>query len=315
MTTYRAVEIERKTSESVERAGDSETPDNCERAEPHENPCHDKRPRPIDPKRFRLRRAVRMFYDLQRLRIQAGGRTEPKAVGAEIQLDSADIAFMNRTSADLNRLESAALREIEVCLDAFRITPWLIGIRGLGPTMAGVILSEFDITIATTVSKLWAFAGLHVVDGHAAHPVKGKTLSYNKWLRMKLLGVLGVGFLRCGSEYKQTYDDYKHRLQSRVVTPCMECAGVGKAIFEGRKVTCPNCEGGSRPPPWGRSDAHRHQAAIRYMVKVFLKDLYVAWRTVEGLAVRAPYAEEKLGHSPHAPRQAEARDAACGGIL
>jgi hypothetical protein len=31
-------------------------------------------------------------------------------------------------------------------------------------------------------------------------------------------------------------------------------------------------------------------------VKEFLKDLYVAWRTLEGLTVREPYQVEKLGH-------------------
>jgi hypothetical protein len=44
------------------------------------------------------------------------------------------------------------------------------------------------------------------------------------------------------------------------------------------------------------SDGHRDHAAKRYMVKMFLKDLYVAWRTMEGLPVRVPYQEEYLNH-------------------
>lgn len=40
---------------------------------------------------------------------------------------------------------------------------------------------------------------------------------------------------------------------------------------------------------------HRKNMAIRYMVKVFLKDLWVAWRTLEGLPVTPDYAEAKLG--------------------
>ena len=46
---------------------------------------------------------------------------------------------------------------------------------------------------------------------------------------------------------------------------------------------------------WGKSDGHRKNAAIRYMVKMFLLDLYKEWRTLEGLPVREPYAEEYLG--------------------
>jgi hypothetical protein len=48
--------------------------------------------------------------------------------------------------------------------------------------------------------------------------------------------------------------------------------------------------------PWKEvSKGHRNNAAIRYMVKMFIKDLYAAWREIEGLPVRVPYAEEYLG--------------------
>jgi len=49
--------------------------------------------------------------------------------------------------------------------------------------------------------------------------------------------------------------------------------------------------------PWDEvSLGHRDRAAKRYMVKMFIKDLYVAWREIEGLPVRVPYQEEYLGH-------------------
>ena len=35
--------------------------------------------------------------------------------------------------------------------------------------------------------------------------------------------------------------------------------------------------------------------AVRYMVKRFLVDLYVAWRKLEGLPVASEYSEGKLG--------------------
>ena len=35
--------------------------------------------------------------------------------------------------------------------------------------------------------------------------------------------------------------------------------------------------------------------AIRYMIKRFLADLHVVWRTQEGLSVSVPYSEAKLG--------------------
>jgi hypothetical protein len=34
---------------------------------------------------------------------------------------------------------------------------------------------------------------------------------------------------------------------------------------------------------------------FRLSTPIYLRDLYVAWRTLEGLPVRAPYEEEYLG--------------------
>ena len=44
-----------------------------------------------------------------------------------------------------------------------------------------------------------------------------------------------------------------------------------------------------------KSDGHKHNMAMRYMVKRFLVDLHIAWRTAEGLPVSVEYSEGKLG--------------------
>ena len=56
----------------------------------------------------------------------------------------------------------------------------------------------------------------------------------------------------------------------------------------------------SRIVPWREAyPDHRHKAAIRKMIKEFLKDLYVAWREIEGLPIRKPYEEEYLDKVHH----------------
>ena len=243
----------------------------------------------------RLRYAVRYFYDLQRLRIQAGGRYTPKAPHAQIEMSSEDQAFFATTSGNLNALERQALKEVSGLLAYFPISEWLLEQRGIGPTMAGVIISSFDITRAHTVSAFWAVSGLNVVDGHAPRPKKGEKLRYNAWLRAKMVGVMASNFLKTGSPWRTFYDDYKNRKQTQVVATCMACQGAAK---KGAEV-CKNCAGGKAPAPWGKSDGHRHNAALRYMVKMFLSELYVQWRTIAGLPVRAPYHEEYHGHVHH----------------
>ena len=275
--------------------------------------------RTTDQDRFALRRKVRIFYDLQRMRMQVAGRTQKKADGAEIQLHPYDLATLEKRAQELGESEKRALADVEEHLMSMPFyrdvlltdrEKW----RGLGPTMAGVLLSEFDVRIADTVSKFWAFAGLapipawrcrkcntvveeHEDDGRggtffvhgksvipcdltghelidaevyasgkAMKPTKGEKLPYNSFLRTKVVGVLAPNLLKLGSPYRKSYDDFKHRWES---------AGKGK------------------------SDAHRHQAAMRYMVKTLLADFWEAWRRHAGLPVRPSYAEEKLSKPPH----------------
>lgn len=120
------------------------------------------------------------------------------------------------------------------------------------------------------------------------------------------------------SPWFKFYAERKHRRQHQIVETCMCCEGTGKAqaedkdaVAEGKNgkpstekkkkkiVECWNCDGGKKPPPWGRSDAHREIDARRYMVKMFLLELWKVWRELEGLEVRPSYAEEYLGRKHH----------------
>lgn len=147
---------------------------------------------------------------------------------------------------------------------------FLKDIKGCGECMAAVIISEFDINKAPCVSNLWSFAGL--APGKDKK-VKGQKCTYNQFLRSKLCGVLGSGFLKAKAPYSEFYYNMKTRLES-------ENWGI-----ESKKPV------NKKRPKAG----HQHKASTRYMIKMFLKDLYVAWRTLEGLPVREPYQEEYLG--------------------
>jgi len=270
--------------------------------------------------RAALRRKVEMFYDLQRMRIQAAGRTYKRPDGTEIQLHEIDVAILERRSKELEAAERHALKDVN---DHLGTMPFFVNVlsdkvryRGIGPTMAGVILSNFDIHREDTPSKMWAYCGLRPMpalrckacndiveekDGEFAHvarrafkknpndldpkparskcnailnraalyesgkaqkPVKGEKLPYNARLRSKLCGVLGPVMLKLNSPWRKHYDEYKHR-----------------------KMTA----------GWGTSDAHRHSAAIRYMIKMLLLDIWTEWRKAENLPVRESYHIEKQG--------------------
>ncbi len=92
-------------------------------------------------------------------------------------------------------------------------------------------------------------------------------------MKTKLIGVLAASFLRAGDNpYSKIYRDYKHRLENNPKYLEVKDPVENK----GRK-------------------GHRHAMALRYMIKMFLLDLYTNWRRIEGLPVTVPYHEGKLG--------------------
>lgn len=245
-----------------------------------------------------LRQAVRFFYDLQKLRIQQGNRGSSET----IMLDEPDREFHEQRSETLNTLERRELRHIEKMCRRFPIYTWLKKQKGVGPTLCGVILSEVDIHRASTPSALWKFAGLDVQNGHAPRRTKGQKNTYNAFLRTKLVGVMGDCMIKANSTWRDHYDNEKVRKQNTLVDACMGCDGTGKAKKgESKGKKCKNCNGTGGPAPWGESDGHRHRAAIRKMVKMFLLELWKEWRAMEGLPVHESYAVAVLGrkHGDH----------------
>lgn len=159
---------------------------------------------------------------------------------------------------------------------------YLLHVKGVGPAMAGVIISEIDIHNAEYSSSLWKYAGLDTIDGAGRsrkkeHLIKVKyidkegkekerdSITFNPFLKTKLTGVLGPSFIKIlDNPYRKVYDDYKHRLENH-------------------------------PRHAEKSKGHRHNMAIRYMIKRFLVDLYAVWRPLENLNAADEYSVAKLG--------------------
>lgn len=187
---------------------------------------------------------------------------------------------------DLERSEANHFKMLGDVLNEYVIyVDFLEQVRGIGPALAGVIVSEIDITKATYPSSLWAYAGLdvasdgkgrsrrkeHLIDSEyinkAGEIATKKGITFNPFLKTKLVGVMGPSFLKSGKdgEYAKVYYEYRNRLENH-------------AVYK------------------EESKGHRHNMAIRKMVKMFLIDLYNVWRPLEGLSVAPTYEEAKLGH-------------------
>ena len=183
---------------------------------------------------------------------------------------------------DLIDAEESALKQIKYAVREFPIyTQFLEDVKGIGPTMAAVIISGFDIHKAEYPSSLHKYAGLDVVNGAGRSRKKDhlvdqtyldaegkeqtkKGISFNPFLKTKLIGVLGPSFVKTNGVYRDIYDNYKNRIANM-------------------------------PAHAEKTKAHRNNMAIRYTVKRFLVDLYAAWRKLEGLPVSEEYSKAKLG--------------------
>jgi len=262
---------------------------------------------------YSLRQLVQAYYDIQerresidsKLGIKKDGTFKKKAPlanrellkelekqrnGFEIEDRKGNITRIEGIVETEDRLYNAIKKEIA------KHPMWnhfFLDIKGCGPAISAIILTEFDIHKATTVSKMWAFAGMatgtilgkKAVKGKPGKfiitdtliprdkPTKGFLLPYNKFLKTALLGKLGPSFLKAKSPYSEYYYNMKDRLISQ------DWGNPSKNPTDPKK---PKAQ-------------HQHRYANRYMVKMFIKDLYVAWRTFEGLEVRVPYQEEYLG--------------------
>lgn len=282
-----------------------------------------------------IRCSIRTLYDMQKLRIQNGNRIVAafrtklglESSQAEKENDQAS-DLLDELRSEYKRItdgikmitkntkcdsplitsigELTLLESYELQLKAEAVherailselskhdlwTHYLKDVRGVGPLMAGVIISEIDIHKCNSISALWKYCGLDVVvtmDEQTEQPIEeGRSrkkhhlqnksytnrdgdvaetvgITFNPFLKTKLVGVLGSVFMKLGGDYKEIYNGYKHRLENY-------------------------------PKHAEKTKLHRHNMAVRYMIKEFLADLWTEWRKLEGLEVRSRYAEEKLG--------------------
>ncbi|KKM81676.1 hypothetical protein LCGC14_1327320 [marine sediment metagenome] len=240
---------------------------------------------------------VRRLYDAQKLRIQSDLRMQ-RLIRDEIVLkENAEKTFKKAFELETqieHEYEKIIWREIK---GMPIIDRWLIRIRGIGPRLGGLLVANIlDIERFATVSKLWAYCGLHVIDGKAAKRRKGEKCNWSQELKTTAWKI-GQSFLKVGGPYRELYDTYRQYLITREL-------GNGSIIWKGdeknREVAfAPKALAVKdlKPPKLPEWTLGRiHNMATRRTVKIFLSHLWQVWREIEGLPVGGPFVKERLGH-------------------
>jgi hypothetical protein len=163
------------------------------------------------------------------------------------------------------------------------------------------------------IERLPTRSALHKLAGYAPgfdRPQKGMKRPYDGELKTMCYRVWKYGMLFNRTRYYELYREYKdnliHRYESagiRVLpTPsgrfCLSCME-DKPVPSTTSI-CPDC--GQRlekkeEPEGVRWLGHVDNMAVRWTIKLFLSHLWEVWRAKLNLPVRAPYAEEYLGHT------------------
>lgn len=306
--------------------------------------------RPTNQDVAALRMLVRAREDFQAMRKAMDNRIARKANGESQDLiedryfHDYDRVIFEGIADESRQKEKEIEKQLQKILSRFPVwTDFLSQIKGVGPIAAGHIIGEININEASTVSKIWQFAGLNsgMVRGKKSIAITKKTDTsqlikqyetrdgkkvgiiltdemirgdkltpgfvspFNKKLRVALCGVLADGLVKAclrwetigENEYVQSAftrikDDKYQRavIDSKYVRLYMDI----KWRYSQSEKEVMHC---GKMTAWkDTTPGHRDAAAKRYMIKMFLKDLYVAWRTIEGLPVREPYQEDYLGH-------------------
>jgi hypothetical protein len=192
---------------------------------------------------------------------------------------------MTKNYLSIRQNEIAAYKDLTNFVKKFPIyTEFLSKIKGCGPAMSAILIAKLNPYAAKHTSSFWKYAGLDVINGEGRtakkrhqiveryitkdkHIAYRMSLTFCPFLKAKLLGVLMDSFIKCGrdsSKYNTIYYDIKERYHND-------------------------------PKHSSKSDGHIHKMSKRYAIKIFLADLWVAMREMEGLPVSNPYAEDKLG--------------------
>lgn len=158
---------------------------------------------------------------------------------------------------------------------------WLKRVKGIGAVHAITLISYLgDCSQFATRSKLWAYAGYKVEDGHAVKRERGKLCNWNPDLKTRCF-LIGDSFIKVRNKYRvKVYDKTKERLKLEHPEPEL----TDKKSKEGKPIK-------------KYTPIHIERMARRKMVKLFLSHYWEVARKLANLPVDNAWAVEHGHHN------------------
>lgn len=180
---------------------------------------------------------------------------------------------------------------------------WIATVKGVGHLLAARLLSRLDVARARTPSAFWAYCGLATIPGVAfkcatcglevAYPLgydpsgPHQRRSGNGSCAGSLTRVAGdkpvrVAPRRTALGGRTGYDARARESCYLVGMSMLRCGSDYRAFYDAERARLATTRTGWTPK-------RCHLSALRKMEKVFLRDLWIAWRRAVKLPVVAPY--------------------------
>jgi hypothetical protein len=227
------------------------------------------------------RELIRLYYDIQKLRVATNNRYKVRRFsvcprrhyvplksgsreGCPVKGCGMPVKVVEKPS---NPVLESVLKRLEVdeenvkaaLYDAIKDHPlwtmYLSRIRGIGPVLAAYLIFELDPRRFESVSKLWHYCGLHVVDGKAPRRAAGQKVDWNPFART-MAWRMSDSFRKVGGFYKMFYE-----------MKLSECT--------------------QKHPDWTKKHCIAH--AMRVTVKLFLSHYHEIGRAIYGFPAVTPY--------------------------
>lgn len=221
-----------------------------------------------EDEKAKVRQLVEIYYDIQDVRIRSFNRLREH--GEVEGVNPKHLLALEREIREYIKIE---VKDIPI------VKKFLKPIRGIGPMLAGGLISFFDPHEAKHASSFWKYAGLHVENGHAVKRKKNEKLDWNPRAKVLMWKVADSFIKQRTTFYRDIYDQAKDKYTKRFLGNG-KCERYAECMSKLKKAKVPSCKN------------HMHYMAMRPMVKRFLADFWAAWRSLEGLPVSKPYAHK-----------------------
>jgi hypothetical protein len=270
-----------------------------------------------------VRALTDLYYDLQKSRIALENRL--RAINQQTSHQSQEEAkVLSSVLEDVVRMEKAIPKAFEAYVVSSPVWPWLSGVKGIGVILAANLVSIYgDCSRFDTISKMWAYTGLHVIKRceNCKKRYFDTELEKQKFIDKMVRRLEGMAQRRKnGSQFK------KEEAEKRVKGWICSCE-------QPKPYSCAPSMRGDEIPDWnknarvlafkiadsfikheclgqklykqfyaeeinkGKPKGKAYMTARRKVVKIFLANYWINARKAVGLPTRVPYVQEYLKHT------------------